>query len=72
MGKAAFDLLRGIREVGGGKEQMDVVGHDDECVEFEEALGAVVLQGAEEETGVSADLEEAAALLGDGGEEECA
>jgi hypothetical protein len=32
-------------EVGGGDEQMDVVGHDDKGEEFVEAFGAVVLQG---------------------------
>jgi hypothetical protein len=59
-------------EIGGGDEEMDVVGHDDEGVEFVEALMSVVLEGFEEEAGGGFDLEEAAALRGDGGEEECA
>ncbi len=70
MREAAFDSLDGAGEVVGGEEQVDVVGHDDEGVEFEEALGAVVLQGVEEEACVGVDLEEAAAVVGDRGEEE--
>ena len=51
---------------------MDVVGHDDEGVEFVCALGAVVLEGCEEELGVCGKLEETTAVVGDGGDEECA
>ena len=49
-----------------------MVGHDDEGVEFECASGAVVLEGFEEEFGIRGDLEEAAAIVGDRGDEECA
>ncbi len=49
---------------------MDVVGHDDEGVEFVEAFGAVVLQRLDEEGGVCVGLEEAAAVVGDCGDEE--
>ena len=49
---------------------MDVVGHDDESVEFVYALGAVVLEGFEKEFGVGGELEEAAAIVGDRGDEE--
>ena len=47
-----------------------MVGHDDEGVEFVGALGAVVLEGLEEEFGVGWELEEAASVVGDGGDEE--
>ena len=47
-----------------------MVGHDDEGVELVEALVAVVLEGFEEEFGVGGELEEASAVVGDGGEKE--
>jgi hypothetical protein len=68
-GEDAFDSLEGGGEVASGEEQVDVVGHDDEGVEFVEACGAVVLQRVGEEGGVGVDLEEAAAVVGDRGEE---
>jgi hypothetical protein len=46
-----------------------VVRHDDEGVKFIEALDAVVLEGVDEELGVCFDLEEAAAVMGDCGDE---
>jgi len=49
---------------------VDVVGHDDEGVEFVCVLGAIVLEYFEEEFGVRGELEEAAAVAGDGGDEE--
>ena len=49
---------------------MNVVGHDDVCVELESALFVVVLEYADQEFGVAFDLEEAAAIGGDGGCEE--
>lgn len=72
VGEAAFDVADGSGEVVGGEQEVDVVGHDDEGVEFEEALVAVVLEGFDKEFGVGGELEEAAALVGDGGDEESA
>lgn len=67
MGEAAFDELDGSRWLRGwgglwGEEEVDVVGHDDEGVEAVVALGAVVLEGFEEELGVGRGLEETAAV----------
>jgi hypothetical protein len=45
---------------------VEVVGHDDEGVEFVGCGGAVVLEGFEEEFGVAGDLEEAAAGVRNG------
>ena len=74
MGEAALDQVHDLRDGLGvwGEEKVGVVGHDAEGVEFVCALGAVVLEGFEEEFGVRGDLEEAAAVAGDGGDEECA
>jgi hypothetical protein len=73
-GEAAFDQVHDLRDgfVVWGEEQVGVVGHDDEGVEFVCAFGAVVLEGFEEEFGVRGDLEEAATIVGDGGDEESA
>nr|WP_049789205.1 hypothetical protein [Granulicella tundricola] len=49
---------------------MDVVGHDDEGVEFVFGFGAVVLEGFEEEFGVGGAVEEAAAVESVGCDEE--
>jgi hypothetical protein len=72
VGEAAFDQVHGLRDglVGRGEEQVDVVGHDDKGVEFVGAFGAVVLEGFKEEFGVGGKLEEASAVVGDGGDEE--
>jgi len=70
VGEAAADVFHRSGEVFGGDEEMDVVGHDDEGVEFVEAFSAVVLEGFEEEFGGRVDLEEAAAVGGDRGDEE--
>ena len=51
---------------------MGAIGHDDEGVEFVCSCGAVVLEGFEEEVGVRGNLEEASAIVGDGGDKECA
>jgi hypothetical protein len=58
VGEAAFDQVHGLRDglVGRGEEQVDVVGH--------------VLEGFKEEFGVGGKLEEASAVVGDGGDEE--
>ena len=52
------------------EKQVDVVGHDDEGVEFVVSFGAVVLDGFDEEFGVAFDLKEATAVIGSAGDEE--
>jgi hypothetical protein len=72
-GKSSLDELHGFfkRDVFSGRqEQVDVVGHDDVCVEFEAALLTIVLKSAQEKFGVAFGLEDAAAIGGDGGCEE--
>jgi hypothetical protein len=49
---------------------VNVVGHDDEGVEFVVSFGAVVLEGFEEEFGVIGELKEAAAIVGSAGDKE--
>lgn len=70
-GKAAFDVLhcffqRNIR--GGRDEGVEMIGQDDVCVELESTLVTVVEDRFLEQFGVGGDLEEAAALRGDGGD----
>lgn len=50
-GKASFDEADGAFEGDGFRceQEMDVVGHDDEGVEFVVAFAAVVLEGVDEE-----------------------
>lgn len=74
MREAALDEVHDLGDGFGvrGEKKVDVVGHDDEGAEFVCAFGAVVLEGFEEEFRVRRDLEEAAAIVGDGGDEECA
>jgi hypothetical protein len=71
VGEASFDQAYGALEGDGlrGDEEVNVIGHDDEGVEFIVAFGAVVLEGFEEELGVAVDLEEAAAVMGGAGDE---
>jgi hypothetical protein len=72
-GEASFDVLNGLLDGdvrGGGDEEMEVVWHEDEGVESVAAFGAVVVEELEEEVRVSVGLEEAAAIGGDGGDEE--
>ena len=48
--EASLDVLHGLFEryvFGGCQKQMDVVGHDDVCVELEAALSTVFLEYAE-------------------------
>ena len=47
-----------------------MVGHDDEGVEFVCIVRAVVLEGFEEELSVGGHLKKAAAIVGNGGDEE--
>lgn len=46
MGEASFYEVHDFRDrgAGGGEEEMDVIGHDDEGVEFVVGLGSVVLE----------------------------
>ena len=69
MGEAALDVLHGLRDVVGLEEEVDVVGHDDECEELVGAGGSVVLEGFDEKTRGGVDLETAAATERDGGDE---
>ena len=71
VGVAAFDKLNCL---GGadvdcrGEQDVDVIGHDGIGVEEEFALGAVALEGCEEEFGVIGALE--VAMLSEGGDGE--
>ena len=73
-GEAALQELHGALEcdVFECEKDMDVVGHDDEGVEFVMAFAAVVLEGVEEELGVRFGLEEAKTVPGATGDEICA
>jgi hypothetical protein len=70
VGEASLDEVHDLREgfVARDEDEVDVVGHEDEGVE--EIVKAVVLEGFEEQVGVGGELEDAATVVGDGGEEE--
>ena len=70
MREASANVLHGFGKVFGCEEQVDVVWHDHEGVEFVEAFSAIALEGFEEELGGGVDLEEAATVVGDRGDEE--
>ena len=72
VGESAFDELDGSFEGDDlwGEEQVDVVRHDHEGVEFVVPFAAVVLEGVEKELGVGRLLEEAAAIPGLSADEE--
>jgi len=73
--EASFDVLHGLLngDIGRGrKEEVKVVGHEHEGVNCIAAPGAVVVHQVEEEICVGVGLEEAAAVGGDGGDEESA
>jgi hypothetical protein len=64
-GEDSFDELHCFFEgdVGGGcYQEMDVIGHDDECVEFQAVLLALLLEDFDQEKGVLFYLEEASAI----------
>lgn len=72
-GEASFDVLHGLLDgdVGRrGEEQVDVIGHEDEGVEFIAVFRAVVVEELEEQCRVCVGLKEAAAIGSDGGDEE--
>jgi len=73
VGEASLDEPDGAFEGDGlrREQKVDVVGHDDEGMEFIVTFGSVVLEGRDEEFGVRWDLEEAASVVGCGGDEEC-
>jgi 3-deoxy-D-manno-octulosonic acid (KDO) 8-phosphate synthase len=50
---------------------VDVVGHDNEGMEFVVLSGPVVLESRDEEFSVGGNLEEAASVVSCGGDEEC-
>jgi hypothetical protein len=52
------------------EKKVEVVGHDDEGVEFVVSFSWVVLEGFDAEFGVTFDLEETAAVVGPAGDEE--
>jgi hypothetical protein len=71
MGEASLDESDGSFEsLLRGEEEVDVVGHDDKGVEFVVPFGSIVLEGFDEELGVTFDLEEAATVVGSAGDEE--
>jgi hypothetical protein len=71
VGEASLDESDGSFEsLLRSEKQVDVVGHDDEGVEFVVSFGAVVLEGFDEEFGVTFDLKEEAAVVGSAGDEE--
>jgi hypothetical protein len=71
VGEAAFDEAHRALECDDlrSEDQVDVVGHDDEGVEFVVAFAAVVLEGFEEELGGGGHLEETAAIVSAGRDE---
>ena len=73
VGEASFDEPDGTFEGDGlrSEQKVDVVGHDDEGVEFVVTLDSVGLESRDEEFSVGWDLEEAASVVGCGGDEEC-
>jgi hypothetical protein len=70
MRKASLDQVHDLGDglAARGQDQVNVVWHEDVGVEF--VMQAVVVEGFEEEFGVTRDLEDAAAVIADGGEEE--
>jgi hypothetical protein len=72
MGEAALDELDGALEcdVGWGEEEVDVVRHQNEGVEFVVAFLAIVLEGFQEEFCCGWDLKEPAPVMGLSGDEE--
>ena len=70
-GEAALDELHGFfqRNIGGGRNQsVEMVGHDDECVQEESSLAAIVEDGSLKQFRCGRDLKETAALRSYGGD----
>jgi hypothetical protein len=71
MGETSLDESDGSFEsLLRSEKQVDVVGHDDEGVEFVVSFGAIVLERFDEEFGVALDLKDAAAVVGSAGDKE--
>ena len=72
VGEASLDESDGAFERDGlrGKQEVDVVGHDDEGVEFVVTFGPVVLEGCDEEFSVGGNLEETTSVVSSAGDEE--
>ena len=70
MGEASLYAVHCLGEIVRGEQEMDVIRHHDEGVEFVKAFCSVVLQGFDQEVGVCFDLKESAAVVGDCSEEE--
>ena len=67
MGESSFDELHGsfdCHTVAYGEQQMEVVGHDDEVVEFQLALCDKGTKDVDEELCVALGLQDAAAHAG--------
>ena len=68
-GEAAFDPLNGFgRGLGGGDEDVDVIGHDDESVEEEFTCVAVAEESGDEELRICGSLKYAPAVVGEDGD----
>jgi hypothetical protein len=72
VGEASLDESDGALEGNGlrGEQEVDVVGHDDEGVEFVVTFGPVVLEGCDEEFSVGGNLEETTSVVSSAGDEE--
>jgi hypothetical protein len=71
-GESAFDQLGAAFDgnvLCWGKQDVDVVGHDDEGVELEFSGIAITEERGDEEFSDSISLEDTATLVGDGGED---
>ena len=70
MRKASLDEVHDLGDglVARRQDEVDVMRHEDVGVEF--VVRAVAVEGFEEELGVTSDLEDAAAVVADGGKEE--
>ena len=72
VGEASLDESDGAFEGNGlrGEQEVDVVGHDDEGVEFVVTFGSVVLECCDEKFSVGGELEETASVVSSAGDEE--
>lgn len=72
-GEASFDVLERFLDGDARsrrQDEMDVVRHEDESVDLVAASGAIFIEKLEEEVRVRVGLEKAAAIGGDGSDEE--
>jgi len=69
--ETALDELHGLfkRHIGGGRDQsVEMVRHDDECVQKEPSLAAIVEDGLQKQFRGGRDLKKAVALRGHSGD----